>query len=242
MVLFLGDIHGKFLDLISILERLSVSDCIIIQVGDFGLGFKPYNIDRNNMIQLNNFLHINNIELLAIRGNHDNPKFFDGSQDLSNIKLIPDYTVLNIEGQNFLFIGGAISIDRRDRQLENLMLTEKDRDFLSWYEGEEVIIKDVSQLRNIDVLVTHSTIQDAWPFNNINFGSSVDHYTKNDPSLKLELSAERQSLQRLYNELCKNNDIKYHYYGHYHNSYVIDDYKGCKQVLLNINELYEHKL
>jgi hypothetical protein len=38
---------------------------------------------------------------------------------LTNIKLIKDYTVLNLEGNNILFIGGAISVDRKSRMTKH---------------------------------------------------------------------------------------------------------------------------
>ncbi|NCW12503.1 MAG: VCBS repeat-containing protein [Chitinophagia bacterium] len=36
-----------------------------------------------------------------------NPDFFNGNYNYSNLKLLKDYTILNIDGHNFLFIGGA---------------------------------------------------------------------------------------------------------------------------------------
>jgi calcineurin-like phosphoesterase family protein len=64
---------------------------------------------------LNKFLHEKDIFMIAIRGNHDNPEYFKGDYKFTNLHLVPDYTVLKLEGQNFLFIGWSISIDRKPR-------------------------------------------------------------------------------------------------------------------------------
>jgi hypothetical protein len=44
---------------------------------------------------------------------------------LPNFKLLPDYTTLHMNGQSWLLVGGAISIDRIDRVLER-----------TWWPGE----------------------------------------------------------------------------------------------------------
>mgnify|MGYP003333585123 CR=1 FL=1 len=42
-------------------------------------------------------------------------------------------------------------------------------------------------------------------------------------------------------EIFKKCKPKYHYYGHFHSSWA-EEINGCKHRLLDINELYEHKI
>ena len=85
----------------------------MIQVGDFGAGFRKDFLD--DMLYLNDVLNEYNVTLYVIRGNHDDPKFFNGNHNWGNLKLLKDYTVLDLEGKKILLIGGAISIDRGNR-------------------------------------------------------------------------------------------------------------------------------
>ena len=119
MILLIGDIHGNFNYLKHQITQKNITDCTIIQVGDFGIGFTNRDNDIETLKNLNDFLMGQNITMLAIRGNHDNPDFFKGDIEFTNLKLLPDYTTLNLEGNNFLFIGGAISVDRTARIKEN---------------------------------------------------------------------------------------------------------------------------
>ena len=119
MILVLGDIHGNFNYLKNQIIQKRISDCTIIQVGDFGIGFTHRDNDIATLESLNDFLIGHSITMLSIRGNHDDPSFFDGSVNYSNLKLIKDYTSLEIEGNGYLFIGGAISVDRTERIKES---------------------------------------------------------------------------------------------------------------------------
>ena len=65
-------------------------DFIIFSCGDFGVGF-GYNNPREEKKEhkklsiLNDFLNKRNIFLYVVRGNHDNPIFYDGNHNFSNI-------------------------------------------------------------------------------------------------------------------------------------------------------------
>jgi metallophosphoesterase superfamily enzyme len=96
---FIGDIHGNFNGLITKLTQRRIRNENLIQVGDFGLGFRREKDDLLFMDKLNESLIKKGNRLFVIRGNHDNPKFFDGAIQMSNLQLLPDYSVLNLEGK-----------------------------------------------------------------------------------------------------------------------------------------------
>lgn len=81
--------------------------------GDCGFGFekKEYYeqmVRRNTkrMNQANNWI-------VFVRGNHDNPAYFDGTTfNYKRFIAVPDYTILQACNHSILCVGGAISIDR----------------------------------------------------------------------------------------------------------------------------------
>src|SRR5688572_8861392 len=118
----------------------------LVHVGDFGLGFVSMEQDIKNLEAVDEALMDTGNHLYVIRGNHDNPIFWDKSKGvnlpkLRHLHLIDDYTVCNIEGKNILFVGGAISIDRRPRM--------DDVPWPSWW-ADEVFKYDPIKLDKLD--------------------------------------------------------------------------------------------
>lgn len=252
-IFYLGDIHRNFSNLDSYIRRIKISDCYIIQVGDFGIDTKGVDKNKVALKSLNRTLYNRNIHLYAIRGNHDYKKEFDTQEiNLSNIKLVPDYTVLRIMGNNILCIGGAISIDReltktnlQKKGIYKIIGKEK------WFPNEEFSLglDKLEKMRNIDIVVTHTAPNYCPPDNSNGFNYLVDSMSMDDKNLKTDLLYERNLLTRAFDVLKKNNDIKYHYYGHFHSSNYVDiecnkqDYKTTKtrHRLLGISELWLEK-
>jgi len=227
MIIFLGDIHGEFNKVISNIKRTNLSQCTIIQVGDFGVGFKSYERDIEDIEKFNNFLKEREIDLIAIRGNHDNPEFFSGYLSFTNINLIPDYTTLKIEGKNFIFMGGAVSIDRKLRK-EKIT-----------YWKEETFRLDVDKLksiRGIDVVVTHTAPDYCFPSNKNGYGKLVEGFFPTDKNLQNDLEYERNQMTKAFEILIEKNPIKKHFYGHFHDTKT-EYFNGCKHVLLDVHEL-----
>ena len=104
MILCLGDLHGNFNFLKNQIQSKKITDCTIIQVGDFGIGFTYKENDEQTLNSLNDFLKDVNVTMLAIRGNHDNPSFFNGDYDLSNLKLHLRYQILLYSQTYILFL------------------------------------------------------------------------------------------------------------------------------------------
>ena len=240
MILMLGDIHGNFNYVKNFLKGKKITDCTIIQVGDFGVGFTS-EVNENNILEnLNKFLSENNIIMYAIRGNHDDPKFFDGTRKYTNLELIPDYTVLEIEGKKLLCIGGAISIDRKPRIAEDMSHARYGSSRRSYWHDEKVVFNEdfLANVRDIDVLVTHTAPDFCVPNNKFGYGSLVDHFSYDDPTLKDELKEERDTMTKMWDILNENNNIEKHFYGHFHRTNV-EKIVNCEHRLLHINELYE---
>lgn len=236
-MIFIGDTHGDNFEKISgFMRHNDIQNEIFIHVGDFGMGFRALIKDINELKHLNENLRTHNCKLYTIRGNHDNPDFWIKDmipelKELSNIYFVPDFTVLNLEGSNILFVGGAISIDRKYRKARNMGYWEN--------EGFPVLDFDksslVSDMKNIDMVVTHTSPSFTAP---TTLSDIVHHYAANDHRLYIDLIAERQQVDYLYDLITEKNDIKVWCYGHFHfsNNEIID---GIKFKLLNIDEFYQ---
>lgn len=234
-MIFLGDIHGDFSFLMKLIENDTekYSNCNIIQVGDFGIGFDTLDNDEKKLQNLNDFLSKHGVVLYTIFGNHDNKKFFRGNYILSNLKLMRDYSVVTIDGYKVLFCGGAISVDRKLR-IEKM----KSSPFELYWENEAFELKKelLLEIENIDIIVNHSSPSFAFPYM-YNKNTTVEHYSENDLFLKNDLINERNLIAEFWNLLCENSKPQYYFYGHFHTSHT-DYYDDCKFVLLDINETY----
>ena len=231
----LGDIHGSWYVITDFLKKSNNDKICLIQVGDFGIGFESNDLEK--LEKLNQNLIDKDSHLLIIRGNHDDPFWFSEEnykyekEKLTNIYFVPDYTVLNINGDNILFIGGAISIDRKYRLSHDMMYNTKS------YWKDELVNFDydfAEKIRNIDRIVCHTSPDFCEP---VRFNNLVYSFAQNDDKLLQELRDERSNMTKLINEIMKNNNIKEYFYGHFHNSYRLY-HNDCSFVCLNINEFY----
>ena len=219
-ILFLGDHHGNWSYLHDILDDKRVYDCYLISVGDSGIGFTD-KIRQERMInQLNQEFKNRGINFMSIRGNHDDPAYFEKEgTDLSNFKLIEDYTVMKYNGKKIQFIGGAISIDRTAR-----------KEGTSYWRDEGLYF-DKYKCKEVDILVTHTT--PSWCFPQ-QFNEMVYGWAREDADLLEELTDERAVMDEIF-KICK---PTLHLYGHFHSSWT-EVINGCKHKLLNINEIWE---
>ena len=210
------------------MKAMATKDTTIIQVGDFGVGFRSREKMTEEMTEINKRLAKNNNTLLVIRGNHDDPAYFDGNYNFSNIEFLPDYTVKNIEGKNYLFVGGAVSIDRCQRTAGvDYWLDERfvlDIDKLNSIEG------------NIDVVIAHSSPSFCSP---VHFNELVWYFIAQDPSLHNVLLQERKDFETMYETLkAKGHTIEYWFNGHFHftQEELIND---TNFIVLGIDKFYK---
>lgn len=218
-----GDHHSNYDDLIRALLRKGLRHCRLIHVGDGEEGY-PDSWDAETPEQLDNAFASLDIEYLSIRGNHSNPHVFDGSVNLPNFKLLPDYTRLEINGESWLFVGGAISINRLDRIPNE-----------TWWIEEEMIL-DETRAQPADVLVTHAGPTSSVPPVS-NFLLEYIHAEEQFgcDTLCDELRDEATRHDRLF-QLVKPQQW---YHGHFHTS-ATHQLDGCNIRQLDVAELVRH--
>jgi UDP-2,3-diacylglucosamine pyrophosphatase LpxH len=219
------------------IDRKSISDTYIFQVGDFGVGYLREKREIERLDKINQYLKERNIIMYVIRGNHDDPNYFNGDHVFSNLNFLPDYSIIEVEDKKILCIGGAISTDRKYRKQESDMLV-KNKLRANWWEDENFIFKEdlLKEIGGIDTVITHVAPHYCKP---IGFTPFFDHYFKSDENLKEDMINERQNMTKLFQILNKNNYVKYHFYGHYHKSEITDNLY-TQHICLAKNELYEY--
>ncbi len=248
-LLFLGDVHGNFNIINQYVKIYGIKNAHIVQLGDFGVGFHHYVKEKRMLEHCNEILVANNVHVWAVRGNHDNKKYFDKDPfELTNIHLVPDYTVHNLAGKNILFIGGAVSVDREYRytRKQKLGIFENEQVGVETWWPDEYFVYDEDKLanfRDINIVVTHTAPHYCTPDNTNGFGYFVEKVVANtgDYKLKGELTTERNLVTKAFQMLKMNNNIELHMYGHFHDNDVLF-IDNTLHKLLDQHELWECKL
>lgn len=243
MLVVSGDWHGDWKTVIAEIKRLDLRDCTIIQAGDFGIGFETKKKDLAALKYLNVTLKSRNIQLYAIRGNHDNPAWFDGSVATSNIKLLADYSVVEVDGAKVLCVGGAISIDRKPNP-EQLDYRGKEwkgrKENVNYWTNEPFVfdLEKAKSISDIDIVVTHSAPDFCEPRGK----SGLATWIKYDRGLIEECAKERNDHSKLYDILVANGcPLKYWFYGHFH-YYHREEFQNTDFILLDINLFYDVRI
>lgn len=246
-MIFCGDTHGQHKTIQNQIKVKGITDNTFIHVGDFGIGFHKQTHELDQLERWNNFLKERNCMMYVIRGNHDDPSYFNDKEfhdyDQSNIKLLPDYSVFEVEGKKILGVGGAISIDRIPRIAENHNQIRYGSTKRFWWSDEpfKLDVEKAEKIRDVEIVVTHScpnfvapvVLKNDWPY-------IVKQFLPNDELLEPQLRKERENIGELCTILRRNNNIQYWFYGHFHQEYLTNEgptlFRG-----LAINELYEHR-
>ena len=245
-VVVCGDIHGDFNKMIhKCCIRYKVRDALIVVAGDCGFGFErpgyyDYVYERNRK-----FLSNANCWLVMVRGNHDNPAYFNGSAQIRHERFmtIPDYTVLTACGHTILCVGGAVSLDRMIRMhspfYQPFRLDDPLRPNVYW-PGEppyydETALDEIGGLFAIDVVVTHSapTLCERL------VKQGLYYFSVDDDALLSDVDTERHTLDQLYDYLVAHrHPLRSWFYAHFHQSwhYELD---GVMFNLLDVMEFCE---
>ena len=246
-----GDIHGDFNLLVNKLcVQYEMKDTVLIVAGDCGFGFeqKGYyeNIVRRNNKRMNNA----NNWIVFVRGNHDNPEYFDGKVfNHKRFVAVPDYSILKACGHTILCIGGAISIDRQYRKdswirQQSIQHKHQSTDPLDrnvyWINEAPVYNADklnaINERFAIDTVITHT----APSFCELQSKNGLATWAANDEGkLMADVEEERQAMDDIHDHLLYNNHpISHWYYGHFHQSW----HSAIGEILfkmLDIMEFYE---
>ena len=200
------------------------NNSIIIVAGDCGFGFEKEEYYIQTFNKYKNLLEKNNIFLYFIRGNHDDPSYFSENKiNFSNIKTIPDYSIIQTKNGNILCVGGAISIDRTWRKEEEIRINKYKKNHFKkryWEDEKPIFNKDIldeisKENIHIDYVVTHTSPTIAFP----TYKGGIREWSRVDKSLTADTRDERQTLMHIFNYLKENgHNVKEWIYGHFHSS------------------------
>lgn len=197
------------------------SNAIIISVGDNLIGFNSDAYYERIFGKMNEILAKNSTTLLFIRGNNDDPSFFREEKiNFSNVKTIPDYSVINTKHGNILCVGGGLSIDRvwRQKQQDRLSAISSSKKKNLYWKDEMPIFDDdkMKELSKsgikISGVVSHVAPTFAFP----DIADSLDDWCTKDADLARDIENERLVMDKIYEALrSMGNRPSFWYYGHY---------------------------
>lgn len=238
-VMVCGDLHGLFSLLKFKIRETNITDSLVIIAGDCGFGFENDQYYYDEYKKMKKTLNAQNIQIMFVRGNHDDKSFFDGEKiNFNRFVAMPDYSVItffdNEIPYNILCVGGAISIDRRYRKKEELKYTNGKK---FYWEDEYPIYEEeiLNEIKNdgieISVLITHSAPNFAPLFSK----DGIQDFVYYDNELVGDIDNERLTLTKVYDHLIKDkHPLKINVYGHFHRHMVSYSNDNVKMVMLDM--------
>lgn len=239
----IGDLHGNFKDITYLVKTYDINGSVIIVCGDVGVGFNKPDYYFQTFKKIEKELKTRNVYVLFVRGNHDDPEYFTNDTfDTKHIKFVRDYSIIQFydlddkervgEHFNILAVGGAISIDRTERiiQNKNYLLkyqinhvcsfeTALQKSSKCYWENEAPVfnLDFFNEIKNnnikIDAVVTHTSPQFCQPRTK----DGIRYWMELDKELEQDIEYERQIMSSIYNKLIEDEQpIKQWIYGHYH--------------------------
>lgn len=158
-----GDIHGEVSGLVRDAVNRGISCADILVVGDFGAGFgRPKSMDVAYG-KVRAALEKNDICIYTVRGNHDDPAFFDGRHDYERLHFLPDHHIIELCGKKIYPIGGAVSADidfvdpltRKSRRMVNDALVRYGSSKRVWWPDEAPVQIADGFPKTTDIVVSH---------------------------------------------------------------------------------------
>lgn len=208
-----GDVHGKLKELVyqELKNKWKIKDADIVVAGDFGIGFGGPCSGQVAYDKVKAVLEEHNVTIYAVRGNHDDPSWFDGEHDFERLKFLPDYVPITLSGRTILPVGGATSldIDRKDqkgktRRMYNDSYIRYGSRKRCWWPEEHVKEPPKGLPIRVDIIVSHEAPLGFLP---VAIRPSDVNYEVWNRALK-----DRQILDKVqYEVFCK-----WWFYGHYH--------------------------
>jgi predicted phosphodiesterase len=246
-VYVVGDLHGNFNLITYYIKQLKISDAVIIFAGDIGLGFEKEQHYKDLFKKVNKVLKERNVTCLFVHGNHDCPSYFSEKKiNLSNVKSIPDYSVVSIYQDwdyemieppkfNILCVGGATSIDREYRKAEERrdkvryfmhhpLITDEEYDKIArkyYWPDEQPVYNEklLEEITNAGINIEAVVTHTAPSFAYPFTKEGIKGWLENDPTLENDIDYERKVMDWIYDYLKKNkHTLLEWYYGHFHSS------------------------
>jgi hypothetical protein len=211
---------------------------VMIMAGSCGFGTKDIKYFDDRFSELNEYLKSSDFHILFVRGNNDDPSYFDEEKiNYSNIKSLSSNCIVKFKDFSCMCIGGGISFDRewkkaKGKEFNTTMYWEN--------EGVDFDIKDVEQTikdNNIVCVISHEIPSFVTPCT----GSYKNNrWFKNDKELLADTIKCRSKLDSIYNELVKS-DKKPYVWWHTHTdvvaSQIVNDIMFCSYPYIeNLNE------
>lgn len=197
------------------------SNSVIFVAGDCGFGFNKEKYYTDLLEKYNKILEYNNIYLIFVRGNHDDPSYFDGERvNFSNIKAVPDYSIVEANGKVILCVGGAISTDRVWRKEQEKRINRfKSTNPKTLYWANEAPILDKTKMDEIfgeydkiDYVISHTAPSFVDPMEH----TGLQEWEDNDKDLRTDVVNERVTMDRIFEYLRDNNRKPIYWaYGHF---------------------------
>ena len=261
----LGDLHGAWSRLEQEIKSKAITDCAFIICGDIGMGFSHREVEKKKLESMNKFLRLHNLTVLGFRGNHDNPAIFnrdiedvEKTQDFwyPNLKLVPDYTVVTVNGKNLLLIGGATSIDREERkknynerikgfmQAYPFLDKESAKEIVlpSYWEGEFPYVdrEALEKIKEDEILITNVLTHTCPSFCYPTHKRGIKNWLEIDPFLENDINYERSVMDNIYDILKGNaHPLEEWTYDHYHKHWQ-EDFNGIRYTtLLNTDHTFD---
>ena len=227
-----GDIHGELSGLVRNAVNRGISCADILVVGDFGAGFgRPKSMDVAYG-KAHAALEKNDICIYTIRGNHDNPAFFDGMHDFDRLHFLPDHRIIELCGKRIYPVGGAVSADidlvdplsHKSRRMINDSLIKFGSSKRVWWPDEAPVQIAEGLPTAVDIVISHEAPLSFEP------PLMQADYMRNETFLKIVES--RKYLDYVLSQVKPT----LWFYGHYH-SHFEGNYQNTLYRCLDIAEI-----
>lgn len=178
-----------------------IHNCVIIVCGGCYIGTKTEEYYKKYLSQINEIAELNSSKVLFLRGNGDNPSWFDGRTcGFENITFIEDYSVVLTQNNTCLCVGGGVSLERSWMKSRESMTKKQ-----SYFPNEAPVfnkeaIDNIISEHTINSIVTNGSPSLIWPTNSIG-----NEWMEHDESLKKDISMERHVYDKIYMEFMDHN-------------------------------------
>lgn len=209
-LILVGDVHGQYRELIyRLTKRYKIENAEVLVLGDFGIGFHKPGFMEDEYNWSKEKLEESDININVLRGNHDDPAYFKEPKplDFERLHFLEDHKVYNLAGRDVYVVGGANSVDIV--YTDSLTGKEKRREEgVDWWKDEDIVRINKNNLPiKVDIIATHTAPLSFDPITERLDQTPVEQYEK--------ILEERRYLD----EVLKNVNTDYWYYGHFHKTF-----------------------